>query len=381
VDAVTLLQELVRCPSVTPEEGGALALLHKVLEEAGFLVDRPVFSDEGTPDVENLFATIGEGGPHLVFAGHTDVVPTGPEEHWTHPPFAAEIAEGVLYGRGAADMKGGVACFVAAALEWLRGGNRPGRLSFLITGDEEGPAINGTVKLLEWAKAHGHHFDACLVGEPTNAVRIGEEIKVGRRGSVSGTITATGKQGHVAHPHLADNPVPRLLSLASALAATRFDEGNERFQPTNLEVTSVDVGNPAFNVIPEACTARFNVRFNDDWTFDTITARIREVLDSADAGPYDLAFVRFNSPAFHTDAGDLIEPLAAAINAETGITPTRSTSGGTSDARFIKDYCPVIEFGLVYATIHQVDERVPVADVEALTRIYRSFLDRYFGTA
>lgn len=380
MNATELLQELIRCPSVTPAEGGALALLERVLHPAGFLVDRPVFSDEATPDVENLFATIGSGSPHLVFAGHTDVVPTGPEEQWTHPPFAGEIADGILYGRGAADMKGGIACFVAAALDWLGGGGRPGTLSFLITGDEEGPAINGTVKLLEWAAEHGHRFDAAIVGEPTNPTTIGEAIKVGRRGSVSGTITVTGKQGHVAHPHLADNPVPRMLALASALANERFDVGNDRFPPTNLEITSVDVGNPTFNVIPASATARFNVRFTDEWTYETITARIRAVLDRAGAGPYQLDFVRFNSPAFHTDAGALIDPLAAAVTAEAGLVPERSTTGGTSDARFIKDYCPVVEFGLVHATIHQIDERVPVADVELLTRVYRRFLDGYFGT-
>ncbi len=381
MNATALLQNLIRCESVTPVEGGALALLERVLHPAGFIVDRPVFSDADTPDVENLFATIGSGGPHLVFAGHTDVVPTGPEGKWTHPPFAAEIADGVLYGRGSADMKGGIACFVAAALDWLSGGERPGRISFLITGDEEGPAINGTVKLLEWAAERGHRFDACIVGEPTNATRIGEAIKVGRRGSVSGMITVAGKQGHVAHPHLADNPVPRLLKLASALADERFDEGNDRFPPTNLEVTSVDVGNPTFNVIPASASARFNVRFTDDWTYETMTARIGSILDAANAGPYALDFVRFNSPAFHTDAGSLIDPLAAAIAAETGLTPERSTNGGTSDARFIKAYCPVIEFGLVHATIHQIDERVPVADVELLTRIYRRFIESYFAGA
>ncbi len=380
MNATTLLQDLIRCVSVTPNEGGALALLEHVLKEAGFLVDRPVFSDEDTPDVENLFATIGEGSPHFVFAGHTDVVPPGPEDRWTHPPFAAEIDDGVLYGRGSADMKGGIACFVAAALDWLSEKPRPGKLSFLITGDEEGPAINGTVKLLEWAHEHGHRFDACVVGEPTNASQIGEAIKVGRRGSVSGTIEVSGKQGHVAHPHLADNPVPRLLKLAGALASETFDEGNDRFPPTNLEITSIDVGNPTFNVIPASGKARFNIRFTDDWTYDTVTARIRDVLDAADAGPYELSFVRFNSPAFHTDAGALVEPMIAAIEAETGSTPERSTNGGTSDARFIKDYCPVIEFGLVHATIHQIDERVPVADIEALTRIYRRFLDLYYGS-
>jgi succinyl-diaminopimelate desuccinylase len=382
LNAADLLQDLVRCPSVTPAEGGALAVLEHVLKPAGFLVDRPVFSDNGTPDVENLFATIGDGGPHLVFAGHTDVVPTGPEGQWTHPPFAGEIADGVLYGRGSADMKGGIACFVAAALGWLKGGDRPGRISFLITGDEEGPAINGTVKLLEWAAAHGHRFDACLVGEPTNAERVGETIKVGRRGSVSGTITVAGKQGHVAHQHLADNPVPRLITLAKALADARFDNGNGRFPPTNLEVTSVDVGNTVFNVIPAGATARFNIRFTDDWTYETITERIRAVLDSAGGrGTYAIDFERFNSPAFHTDAGALIDPLAAAIEAETGRKPERSTGGGTSDARFIKAYCPVVEFGLVHATIHQIDERVPVSDLELLTRIYRRFIENYFAGA
>jgi succinyl-diaminopimelate desuccinylase len=381
LNSISLLQGLVRCPSVTPAEGGALALLEGVLKPAGFLVDRPVFSDDDTPDVENLFATIGDGRPHLAFAGHTDVVPTGPEEKWTHPPFAGEIADGVLYGRGSADMKGGIACFAAAALDWLKGGNRPGRISLLITGDEEGPAINGTVKLLEWAAARGHRFDACLVGEPTNAERVGATIKVGRRGSVSGTITVTGKQGHVAHQHLADNPVPRLLTLAKALADARFDNGNDRFPPTNLEVTSVDVGNAAFNVIPAQATARFNIRFTDDWTYATITERIRAILDDAGRGSYAIEFERFNSPAFHTDAGALIDPLAAAIKAETGLTPERSTGGGTSDARFIKAYCPVVEFGLGHATIHQIDERVQVSDLELLTLIYRRFIGNYFAGA
>ncbi|MHA1560276.1 MAG: succinyl-diaminopimelate desuccinylase [Alphaproteobacteria bacterium] len=379
LDSTTLLQELIRCRSVTPAEGGALALLEHVLKPAGFLIDRPVFSDGNTPDVENLFATIGEGGPHLVFAGHTDVVPTGPEDLWSHPPFGAEIERGVLYGRGAADMKGGIACFAAAALDWLSEGPRAGRLSFLITGDEEGPAINGTAKLLEWAAEHGHRFDACIVGEPTNSERVGEAIKVGRRGSVSGTITVGGKQGHVAYPNLAENPIPRLLRLATALAEERFDQGNDRFPPTNLEITSVDVGNPTFNLIPAAAEARFNVRFTDDWTYDLITRHIRSVLDRTDAGPYRIEFVPFNSPAFYTDAGALITPLMAAIEDVTGGKPESSTDGGTSDARFIKDYCPVVEFGLVHATIHQIDERVPVADVETLTTIYRRFIDLYFA--
>lgn len=380
-DPVAILQDLVRCPSVTPAEGGALAYLESLLKPAGFKVDRPTFTDSDTPDVENLFAVIGEGGPHLMFAGHTDVVPTGLAENWTHPPFAGTVADGILFGRGAADMKGGIACFAAAALDWLEDKPRNGTISFLITGDEEGPAINGTVKLLEWAAARGHKFDAALVGEPTNPAIVGEAIKVGRRGSVSGTLTVTGRQGHVAHPHNADNPIPRLVRLVDALINERFDEGSERFQPSNLEIVSVDVGNRAFNVIPAAATARFNIRFTDRWTYETLTARIRAILDAILPGGYALAFERFNSPAFFTDAGALVDPLIAAIEAETGRVPERSTSGGTSDARFIKDYCPVVEFGLVNRTIHQVDEQVPVADLVALTRIYRGFLDRYFGAA
>lgn len=380
-DPVAILKDLIRCPSVTPAEGGALAYLERLLSSAGFTVDRPVFSEPNTPDVENLFAVIGTGEPHLMFAGHTDVVPTGPVQKWTYPPFAGEVADGVLYGRGAADMKGGIACFAAAALDWLAEGRRKGTLSFLITGDEEGPAINGTVKLLDWAVARGHRFDASLVGEPSNPHRIGEAIKVGRRGSISGTITVTGKQGHVAHPQAADNPVPRLVRLLDALVKERFDEGTESFQRSNLEVVSIDVGNKAFNVIPAEATARFNIRFTDRWTYETLTARITEILDRVHPGAYAIGFERFNSPAFVTEAGNLIDPLLAAIQAETGLKPERSTSGGTSDARFINTFCPVVEFGLVSETIHQIDERVPVADLHLLTRIYRRFLDGYFGTS
>ncbi|MCW5696118.1 MAG: succinyl-diaminopimelate desuccinylase [Bauldia sp.] len=381
-DPVAIAQDLIRCPSVTPAEGGALAYLERVLSAAGFRVDRPVFSEPGQPDVENLFATIGSGKPHLVFAGHTDVVPPGHAEDWSHPPFAAEIADGWLYGRGAADMKGGIAAFVAAALDRLAANSLPGTLSFLITGDEEGPAVNGTVKLLRWAAERGHRFDACLVGEPTNPATLGDAIKVGRRGSLSATLTVRGRQGHAANPQWADNPVPRMVALLAALDAEMFDEGTADFQPTNLEITSVDVGNPAFNVIPAAATARFNIRFNDRWTGETLTARLRAILDGASprgAAGYEIVFEPFNSPAFLTDADRLIGPLSDAVAAVTGKVPQRSTSGGTSDARFIKDYCPVVEFGLVGATIHQVDERVSVEDVRMLTRIYRGFINRFFA--
>ncbi len=381
-DPVALAQALIRCPSVTPAEGGALAVLERVLAPAGFAVARPVFSAPGTPDVENLFATIGSGTPHLVFAGHTDVVPPGPPELWRHPPFAAVVEDGVLYGRGAADMKGGVAAFLAAALDFRAAAHRRGTLSFLITGDEEGPSVNGTVKLLAFAAERGHRFDAAIVGEPTNPDTLGEAIKVGRRGSLSGTIRVVGRQGHVAYPHLADNPLPRLVALLAALGSGPLDGGTDRFQPSNLELTSVDVGNGAFNVIPAVATARFNIRFNDLWTAAKLEALVRARLDGATpagAAAYHLTLEPALSGVFLTRADALIAPLSAAIAEVTGRTPELSTSGGTSDARFLKDYCPVVEFGLVGRTMHQANEHVAVADLIALTRIYRGFLERFFA--
>ncbi|MXN66396.1 succinyl-diaminopimelate desuccinylase [Stappia sp. GBMRC 2046] len=381
-NAARLCRELIRCPSVTPAEGGALDFLEKTLGAAGFSVSRPVFSDEGTPDVENLFATIGSGSPHFVFAGHTDVVPPGDEAKWSAPPFSGEIRDGEMIGRGAADMKGGVAAFAAAALEFVsqRGADFGGTISFLISGDEEGPAVNGTVKLLEWAKAEGHTFDACIVGEPTNPDKLGDAIKVGRRGSLTGEITVTGTQGHVAYPHLAKNPIPGLVTLLSALNALHLDDGNERFQPSNLEVTTVDVGNPASNVIPASAFARFNIRFNDQWSLETLKARVDEALRDAapDGLDWKIAFTRDGSDSFLTRDDALISTLSSAIHEETGRKPELSTGGGTSDARFIKTYCPVVEFGLVGKTMHQVDERVAVADLDRLAKIYRRFLDSYF---
>lgn len=381
--AAALARDLLRCPSVTPAEGGALALLQDHLAAAGFAVERPVFSDRDTPDVENLFATIGADGPHFVFAGHTDVVPAGDEAAWTHAPFGGTIADGILYGRGAVDMKGGIAAFAAAALGFLaeRGTDFGGRISFLITGDEEGPAVNGTVKLLKWAEAAGHRFDACIVGEPTNPDRLGDAIKVGRRGSLTGTLTVTGVQGHVAYPHLAENPLPDLVRLSQALNALSLDEGNERFQPSNLEMTTIDVGNPATNVIPRQAMARFNIRFNDLWSVETLSRRVREALEAVEgiACDWTLEFARDASESFLTNDAVLIEALGAAIEAETGRRPDLSTGGGTSDARFIKNYCPVVEFGLVGQTMHKVDEQVPVADLDRLAAIYRRFLDSYFA--
>ncbi|KZM48450.1 succinyl-diaminopimelate desuccinylase [Labrenzia sp. OB1] len=381
--AVTIARDLIRCPSVTPAEGGALSLLQELLAGAGFSVSRVTFKDDGTPDVDNLFATIGTGKPHFVFAGHTDVVPAGAAGDWRHDPFDGTISDGFLFGRGAVDMKGGIAAFAAAALDFIgeAGAEFGGTISFLITGDEEGPAVNGTVKLLQWAKEQGHEFDACIVGEPTNPDRLGDAIKIGRRGSLSGMVSVTGVQGHVAYPHLADNPVPGLVRLVAALHALELDQGNERFQPSNLEVVNIDVGNPAFNVIPARAEARFNIRFNDAWTLDNLKAKIRDTLQSVDLGSLqlDIAFRRDASESFLTRDETLIATLGKAVEAETGRVPDLSTGGGTSDARFIKNYCPVVEFGLVGQTMHKVDECAAVEDLDRLVAIYKRFLASYFS--
>ena len=390
-DPAANLAILIRCPSVTPAEGGALAALERLLEPMGFSVERPVFSEEGTPSIENLYARLSGNGPHLMFAGHTDVVPPGDEDAWTHSPFSAEIADGHMYGRGAVDMKGGIACFLAAVARHLETKGKPrGSISFLITGDEEGPSINGTVKLLEWAAGQGEKWDASLVGEPTNPEQLGDMIKIGRRGSLSGVVTVVGRQGHAAYPHLADNPVRGIVTLVESLLAPPFDEGTRDFQPTNLEVTSIDVGNTATNVIAAKATAAFNIRFNDKWTAETIQAEIHNRLDRAASRrrlrpgkdepiEFELQWRDRPSPVFLTRNDRLIETLTGSINAVTGRAPALSTSGGTSDARFIKDYCPVVEFGLVGQTMHMVDERVSLADLEALTRIYERFLQDWFG--
>jgi succinyl-diaminopimelate desuccinylase len=383
-DPITLARDLIRCPSVTPQEAGALGVLASTLEAAGFSVHRPVFTDIDTPDVENFFARIGVGAPHLTFAGHTDVVPPGEESAWTHPPFAAELADGMLYGRGAVDMKGAIAAFASAALDFLaaHGGRPPrGTLSLLITGDEEGPNINGTAKLLRWAAEHGEKFDHCLLGEPTNPEQLGDAIKIGRRGSLSGTLTVTGKQGHVAYPQLADNPIRYLVRIMSELMSETLDDGTAHFQPSNLEFTSVDVGNRATNVIPGQARARFNIRFNDRHTLASLKTWIETRCVQAARGDVTCAveYANGNSESFITQPGPFVDIVANAIAEVTGRKPELSTSGGTSDARFIKDYCPVLEFGLVGQTMHQIDERVPTADLAALTAIYRRVLTKYFG--
>ena len=376
-----ITRALIQCPSVTPEEGGALSYLEKLLGDAGFETHRVTFSAEGTPDVENLYARIGQGAPHLTFAGHTDVVPTGDESLWRFPPFSAEVAEGRVWGRGACDMKGGIAAFAAAALRYVGKHGKPkGTISFLITGDEEGPSVNGTVKLLEWADARGEKFSHAIVGEPTNPNVLGDMIKIGRRGSLNGDITVVGRHGHSAYPQQADNPIPTLARIVTALSAAPLDEGNAAFDPTRLVVTSFDVGNNARNVIPGEATAKFNVRFNDIWTPETLGARIREIVAEAAAGAD--ARVKLhptNSISFRTQRSTFTDLVVAAIETKTGRSPELSTTGGTSDARFITNYCPVLEFGLVGKTIHATDENVEIADLDALAEIYGEILERYFA--
>ncbi|MFG1347482.1 succinyl-diaminopimelate desuccinylase [Xanthobacter autotrophicus DSM 431] len=375
VDPVAFAAELIRAPSVTPRAADALELVARRLEAAGYRVERLTFATGGVP-IPNLYARIGTEGPNLCFAGHVDVVPEGDAALWAHGPFAGTIADGMLHGRGAVDMKGAVAAFLAAALK--AGQPAKGSLSFLITGDEEGPALDGTVKVVEWLKAKGEKIDHCVLGEPTNPVALGDAFKVGRRGSLSGILTVTGMQGHVAYPHLADNPIPRLVALVAALTAAPLDEGSDFFPPSNLEVVSVDVGNPVFNLIPGKAEARFNVRFNDLFSLESLKAEIVRRLDSAGVA-YALDFQPGASQSFLTAPGPFTELVADAVEAETGRRPEPSTSGGTSDARFIKDICPVVEFGLVGQTMHKVDEATPVADLEALTRIYERIIARYFA--
>ena len=384
-DPVLLTAALIRCPSVTPAEGGALSYLQSVLEPAGFRCHRLPFAAADTPDVDNLFARIGSGGPHLCFAGHTDVVPPGDAKSWTHPPFSAVIADGFVYGRGAVDMKGNIACFLAAAADFLADPERLGQgsISLLITGDEEGPAVNGTVKVLEWMAANGHRPDHCLVGEPSNPDQIGDAIKIGRRGSLNGRLVVRGTQGHAAYPQLANNPLRGLVRVCAALTGLKLDEGTAAFAPSNLEIVAIETGNPAYNVIPAAAEARLNVRYNDRHTAASLEALIRRLAETALAGSGLVLQASFsgNADAFVTEPGPLVETMIAAVQAEAGRTPELSTTGGTSDARFIKDYCPVIEFGLVNKTIHAVDERVAVDDLRSLTRIYRRFLDGYFAAS
>jgi succinyl-diaminopimelate desuccinylase len=386
-DALSIARDLIRCPSVTPADAGALGVLEKALNAAGFTCHRVTFSEPGTADVDNLFARIGTDGPHITFAGHTDVVPPGDESAWSVGAFSGEVKDGFLHGRGAVDMKGGIACSVAAVLEHLAANDgKPrsdgkGSISFLITGDEEDVSINGTIKLLQWAAERGEKFDHCVLGEPSNVETLGDTIKVGRRGSQSGTLYVDGVQGHVAYPHRAANPVPDIARLIVAISDEPLDHGSTQFQASNLEFTSVDVGNTANNVIPGQARAKFNIRYNDNHTQASLRELVEMRLTKACGNRIRARIVwePSNSNVFVTKPGPFTDLAVSAIEEVTGRKPELSTSGGTSDARFISSYCPVIEFGLVGQTMHQIDERVPVRDLERLTKVYRGILARYFG--
>ncbi len=377
-DPVKLTAELIRCPSVTPTEGGALQLLEKLLSDAGFVTNRV---DRG--DTSNLFARWGgqTNGRTFGFNGHTDVVPLGDIDAWSVDPFGAEVKDGFMYGRGATDMKSGVAAFAAAAIDFVTATPPNGSIVLAITGDEEGDATDGTVALLDWMDAQGEKIDHCLVGEPTCPDTMGEMMKIGRRGSMTAYFTVTGVQGHSAYPHRAKNPLPAMARLVDRLASHKLDSGTEHFEASTLAITTIDTGNTANNVIPANCRATVNIRFNDDHTSHALTAWLRGVADEiAAANDVDIAMrVQVSGESFITAPGELSSLIAAAVKAETGVTPTMSTSGGTSDARFVKDHCPVVEFGLVGKTMHQVDERVEVAQIHQLKAIYTRILQDYFA--
>ena len=378
IDPISLAQSLIRCPSVTPADAGAIGVLAVALESMGFICHQLSSNERGGPAIANLYARLGDQAPNFSFAGHTDVVPVGDAAAWGGDPFSGLIKNGQLHGRGAADMKGAIAAMVAGISAFLAGSGKPaGSISLMITGDEEGPSLNGTRSILEWMSANGEMVDACVLGEPTNPDRLGTTIKVGRRGSMTGRLTVHGTQGHVAYPHLADNPLPRLVRLLTALSDLQLDHGTTHFDPSNFEIVSIDVGNSATNIIPARGSAVFNIRFNDSYSSASLGALIRKTLDDTGEG-YDLAF-EITGESFLTPPGALAEIVKDAVRAATGLTPAYSTTGGTSDARFIHHLCPVVEFGLVGQTMHKVDENVAVADVLALTEIYRGVLERFFG--
>ena len=378
IDAVDLARHLIRCPSVTPADAGALDVLQAALEGLGFTCHRLPFAAPGTDEVDNLYARLGAAAPNLCYAGHTDVVPVGDTEAWSVDPFAAELRDGCLVGRGAVDMKGAIAAFVAAVSRYLsrQGGGLKGSISLLITGDEEAEAINGTCKVLDWLAERNETLDACLVGEPSSNERLGDMIKIGRRGSLTGSLTVNGVQGHTAYPHLADNPAHHLVRMLDALIAQPLDDGSEFFPPSNLQLTTIDIGNPASNVIPARAAAVFNVRFNDLYSGASLEDWLRGRLDSA-GKDYDLA-VKVSGESFLSPPGRLSEVVSAAVTDIAGAPPALGTTGGTSDARFIKDVCPVAELGLLNATAHKVDEHATLDDIVRLSDIYEAVLERYF---
>lgn len=377
INVTQLTQDLIRCKSVTPKDDGAQDVLINVLKEMGFTIyDLPFEGNGGTYPVKNFFARLGTDAPHICYAGHTDVVPAGDETKWTHPPFDAVIEDGIMYGRGTSDMKGGNAAFTAAIAKFLSDtSDYKGSISLLITGDEEAEALNGTMRVLEWMKENNQTPDVCLVGESSNITTLGEEIKIGRRGSLTGFLSVQGTQGHVAYPENADNPIPRLTAMACALSNYQFDEGTENFPPTNLEISTIDVGNPATNVIPASGKLTFNIRFNTNWTRESLSEQVHTIIKSVD-DKYDLVLKSTANP-FLTDTKDWIHLVSTIVEKHTGNPPRLSTSGGTSDARFIAAHCPVLEFGLTNETIHQIDECLKISDLEKLVEIYTDILKEY----
>jgi succinyl-diaminopimelate desuccinylase len=374
--ALDIARHLIRFPSITPADAGAQDYLKTFLKALGFEIYDLPFEGRDSYRVQNFFARYGKNGPHLCFAGHTDVVPPGDEDAWSVPPFEGAVRDGLLIGRGAADMKGQVAAFAAAVRDYIGSGYRKGSISLLITGDEEKDSINGTARVLEWMEENGHVPDVCLVGEPSNPDYMGQEIKIGRRGSLTGYLTVKGKQGHVAYPERADNPLTRLVRYLDTLKAAIFDKGSAFFPPTNLEITTIDTGNSASNVIPAEAKAVFNLRFSDRWTVEALETKIRFILDGISPA-YELRFSR-GAHSFLTQPGEWTGLVADSVAAIAGIRPAMTTSGGTSDARFIARYCPVVEAGMVNKSIHQVDEYCKLADLEQCTAIYREILKRYF---
>ena len=375
--AVALAKDLIRLESITPDKGDTLDLLEQRLSAIGFTCHRMVFEEEGTDPVPNLYARYGTAAPNLCFAGHTDVVPTGALRDWSVEPFEGLIKDGQLWGRGAADMKGAIASFIAAVEELIAGDLVKGSLSLLITGDEEGPSINGTRKVLDWLKDRGEKLDMCVVGEPTNPHEMGDMIKIGRRGSLHGMLRVEGVQGHVAYPHRAHNPIPDIIAITAALIAEPLDHGNDHFQPSNLEVIDLHVGNETQNVIPAEARARFNVRFSSDYTPDALIKELTARMDSTGKAYHIDWWVSGDS--FLTPPGILSDAVQDAVEKHTGRRPELSTTGGTSDARFIKDHCPVVEFGLVGETMHKTDEHVAVADINVLTEIYKDIVLKLVG--
>tara|TARA_B100000780_G_scaffold71576_1_gene47891 strand:+ start:2843 stop:4003 length:1161 start_codon:yes stop_codon:yes gene_type:complete len=381
IDPVKLTQSLISCPSVTPTDAGVLQTLQDQLEKIGFRCTRMPFTEAGTEPVDNLFASYGEGSPHLCFGGHTDVVPVGNSASWTNDPFDAVIKDGNLYGRGTADMKSAIAAFTAAANNFINASEFKGTLSLLITNDEEGPAINGTQKVLEAITKDGEKIDACIVGEPTCPTQLGDMIKIGRRGSLTTNVTITGIQGHVAYPQWTLNPIDALTKVLSKIVDLKLDEGTDDFPPSNIEIVKIDADNTADNVVPQSATAQINIRYNILQTEDGLMKLLQEMTDQELTGTKYTSNIEFRNSAqpFLTKESDFTKKIKEAVDAVTGLDSEFSTTGGTSDARFFKDYCEVAEFGLVGSTAHQVDEHVAVKDIENLAKIYEEIIKKYFN--